>query len=103
MPKNVEVNIIFNQFLNYTNAKAVRNFNNLNASVAYTIPKRPKITFKLSAFDLLDQNSNVELRFSQITNEKIITNSVRKFYLFSIAYKFTNSKPKKVNAVVKPK
>ncbi len=103
MPKNVEINIIFNQFLNYTNSKIARNFSNLNASVAYTLPKRPKITFKLSAFDILNQNSNVELRFSQITNEKIITNSIRKFYLFSVAYKFTNSKPKKVNTVIKPK
>ncbi len=75
------------------NGRAIQRVNNLNGKINYVAKwKKPKTTFSLQAFDILNQNTNLRQVITDYYEEYVSTNAVRRFILFSVFIRFNKFK-----------
>lgn len=92
--KNTEITFDYAQTVN-NNRRSLQQINNLNIKLAYTPKWKPKTTFAISFFDVLNQNSNIRQSINDFYEESITTNAVRRFILASVLIKLSKFKAKK--------
>ncbi len=59
-----------------------------NASISYEFLKDRSLTLSLKAYDLLRQNSNIRRTVNANYIEDVMTNTLGRYFMFTVAYKF---------------
>lgn len=71
-----------------------RNVYLVSPSIRKVLGKKDAWEIKLYAYDVLNQNTNIQRNMSSNFISENINNGVRKYYLFSLLYNFSkNGKP----------
>jgi hypothetical protein len=66
----------------------------ISPSVRKTFTKNDNWEMKLYAFDIFNQNANIERNISSNFISESVNNGIRRFFLFSVIYNFNkNGKP----------
>jgi hypothetical protein len=94
MIRNFEIGFDYQQTVN-NNKRSIQKINNLNGKISYTPKWKPKTTFAISLFDVLNQNSNTRQNINDYYEEYVSTNAIRRFLLFSVNVKLNKFKAKK--------
>jgi hypothetical protein len=102
---SVEYNIIENLDLSFdyrqtvnNNKRSLQRINNLNGSLEYFVKVRKwNMRLYLSAFDILNQNNNLIQNIADYYEEYVISNAVRRYYMFSVVFSINNFKAGKSN------
>lgn len=63
-----------------------------NASLSYQLLRGRNLTLSLKAYDLLRQNSNISRSITANYIDDISTNSMGRYFMFTVAYRFTTFK-----------
>ena len=91
--KNLNIAIDYDQIIN-NNQRSIQRVNNINGSIQYDYGKKKQLAVKLSAFDLLNNNSNNQQNINDYWEEFVTTNAIRRYFMCAIIYKFTKLKMK---------
>jgi hypothetical protein len=85
--KQTEISFTYQQTIN-NNKRTIQKINNLNGKIAYNLKWKYKTTIALSAYDILNQNSNLRQIINDYYEEFVTTNAIRRFVLLSVLVKF---------------
>jgi hypothetical protein len=89
MPTAAKISFSYQQTVN-NNKRTIQRINNLNGKIAYITKWKNKTTIAFSAYDILNQNSNLRQNINDYYEEFVTTNAIRRFILLSVLVKFNN-------------
>jgi hypothetical protein len=67
-----------------------QNFVLWNAGIGYKFLKKDAAEFRLTAFDLLNQNQAISRNFNETYTEDVITNILQQYLMLNFSYKFSS-------------
>ncbi len=89
--KQTEISLTYQQTIN-NNRRSIQKINNLNGKIAYTLKWKYKTTIAFSAYDILNQNSNLRQTINDYYEEFVNTNAIRQYVLLSALVRFNKFK-----------